>query len=282
MVPNAADAMRICDTQQRRRPCRRSSNGRGAIPRVSVTLVVRKSPVLGAAAMTGIRWRVWLGGGGFAVAFLLTAAITQGAKPAYKYCRVRFGDPPTIDLVLARSDDALLVYRDGDLDSKPERYPYAADRLAEGVTIPPIKTRRGVTYAITSVSEYRETKPKPRHALLLFVTVEGQATFRQYCDVELRDSPEQLKMTHFDGPLAVGLSVSNWEIPQDLKLVIGGEPADIRAIVGTVDKADGCWTVVQSGDDQFADGTHPEVTVAFPSSVAGKTIVQAYPLDQFC
>ena len=225
---------------------------------------------------------------GLAAAALIGVLIYFWTQDTPKYCRVRFGTEPHSDVIVATTSNALLLFRSGDARDTPERYPFNDGSLPEGVTIPAIRigpltnTDKRCSYSITSVSEMNAVEPSPRHALMIHVAIEGDTHFSQYCDVQLSDSPDNLKYAHFDGPLSVGPVTINGKVPPGTQLVIGGEATDVRAVVATLDAVGGCWTVSESGGDKFPSGVHPTVTVAFPSAEASTPLVHSFPLDQFC
>jgi hypothetical protein len=96
-------------------------------------------------------------------------------------------------------------------------------------------------------------------------------------------------LAHFHGPLKV-LSVQiNWQLPPNLALRRGDKPTDLRAYVGTLDAAKGCWVVVQAEDRSrpgmpfFPQGVHPIAEVEFPSqSLGAPPIKRFYRLDKTC
>ena len=103
---------------------------------------------------------------------------------------------------------------------------------------------------------------------MIYATVSGASEFEQYCNVNLSESPEDLKLAHFDGPLSVGPQTIFWELSDSFCLMAGDEPADLRATIGTIDKKRGCWTVARKHRGKqslFPDDTHPFVEVEFQS-----------------
>lgn len=207
-----------------------------------------------------------------------------------KYCRVRFGNEEMHEIIIASTTDSLLLFRSGDVKEKPERYPLkrlqstqgdVTWHLAFGVVIPPIDVGEGASYRITDVGQSSDEVPVPRHNLFIHVEVKADISYLQCCRVELGDSVDQMRTAHFDGPLSVGpypRKVTGKRVP----FVIGGEPIEIRANVGTIDKTGSCETYVKSGDVNFPEGVHPTVTVEFPTAGSATPIVCTYPLDQFC
>jgi len=214
-----------------------------------------------------------------ALATILGGSIYGLSRDSGKYCRVRFGTVNSIEVILKVTSDTVLLFRSGNIESTPERYPL---NLSEGVTIPPIDVGNGVSYTITSISQCTDSESILRHALMIHVKIEGETSFTQYCDVELSDTTRNMKEAHFDGPLSVGPVTLNWEIPTGTQFVIGGDPTDIRTMVATLDKTSGCWTVAESGDDKFPEGVHPTVTVEFPAIESATPLVRTFALDKFC
>jgi hypothetical protein len=112
--------------------------------------------------------------------------------------------------------------------------------------------------------------------------------YHQYCDVSLAaGDPTTAHVSQFDGPLTVGPVTTNWKLPKDLALQRGSTPTTLRAVVGTMDRARGCWVVVDSHDEKqnprFPDGVRPEVEIVFPAQTKGQPpIVKRYALDQVC
>ncbi len=218
---------------------------------------------------------------------LLMLAVFVGSQQSNvsgstRYCRVRFGNHDSADIIVGRTNGTLLIFRSGRIDDNPERYAMPDDELDDTGMIPPIEAG-GATYTITSVSEFTMTEPRRRKSLMFNVTInDGETSYGQYCDVELIDSVDDLPYAHFDGPLAIDHVLLSWKVPSDIEFAIEGEPWDLRTTVGTVDESVGCWTVAETGEGKFPDGVYPTVTVEFPSANSDSPIVKTYPLDQFC
>jgi hypothetical protein len=199
------------------------------------------------------------------------------------YCRLRFGTESACEIILGLSSDELLLFRSANIESTPERFPLDHGCLPEGTTIPPIKAPDGTKYEITAISEYNDEQPLKRHALVVDVKVDRDPPLYQYCDVELSTDVASLKTAHFDAAMTIVPVMINWELPAGLQFEIGGEPLELPAHVGTMDRSSGCWTVIESGERNFPMGrTNPTVTVIFPGPDPATPIVQDFVLDKFC
>ncbi len=224
-----------------------------------------------------------------AVAIALVAALL-GAYAIFRtddtqsFCKMRFGATNPIEAVFVCGNDSLLVYRDGDLTTEPEKYSMRDGKLTEGTSIPPFDSA-SKTYAVTQCYEHIESEPSPRHSLMVHVTIsDGETQFKQYCDVGVSPNRQQLDHAHFDGPLSVVPQAVDW-VPIKKSLVIGGEPTDLRVVIGTFNKPNGCWTVVESGSNKkynFPTGVYPVATIEFPTENPDSPIVKQFILDQFC
>jgi hypothetical protein len=228
-----------------------------------------------------MRKTIFTAGVGFAAILLIVGLMTYLLPDGRKYCRLRFGTPVAHEVILACDSRSIRLFRTGSLLATPERYPLVSGRLPKEVSIPPIRTDGGKSYKINSISEDTDSGRDHRHSLMLNVSVEGDATFNQYCDVALVGKLDGCKLAHFDGPLSIGPVTVTW-VPVPMEFVIGGVPADVRATVGTLDKDRGCWTVVESDNDRFNEGGRPTVTIEFPTKQPGGSIVHTYPLDEYC
>jgi len=207
-----------------------------------------------------------------------------GPRNDLKYCRVLFGPEAETEILLGAAADRLLIYFDGKLDGQPREYRLKNEYLPEETEIE-IVGADGTVYLITDVSFMREDKPAPRESLMISVTVSGEEAFKQYCDVKLSKSLDSLKLAHFDGPLTIGPSMINWELPSSFRLVAGEEPGELQVAIGTLDKQAGCWTVVRTheGEDpSFSAGVHPVLEVEYVSKTSEEPIREQYFLDQFC
>lgn len=198
-------------------------------------------------------------------------------------CKVYFGGGDEHCILVGRTEDSLLIYRQGNVDAEPESYSMPSNRLGTDTTIPPFKFG-GVSYSITGCNEFIDEEPKPRNSLMIYVNIEdGNFEFSQYCDVAMSAKTDSLEVARFDSRLTVGPATTNY-VPDPLIFNLGGEPTNVRACVGTVDQAAGCWTVVsvQNGDEcAFADGLRPTMNIEFPAE-GGKSLAKRYLLDEFC
>ncbi len=138
-----------------------------------------------------------------------------------------------------------------------------------------------------SVSPSTAEKAEAAKELIVNVDVHGPVEYKQYSDMPtLAREPTRALVSHFHGPLAIGPVTNNWEIPPGLALR-RGPGNDLRATVGTMDAARGCWVVVKSHEaaDEclFPSTVRPVVDVEYPPKRAGGPPVQRrYRLDQFC
>lgn len=207
---------------------------------------------------------------------------TRDAAPLV--CRVVFGDTSTSEILVGRRGSELLIYRNGSINSTPESYPLIDGKLGADCEVPPFNYGKA-TFTLTGCYEHIATEPAPRHGLMLHGTVaDGDLVFKQYCDVGLRLPSEPLEMTHFDGPLTVGIQTYDWR-PIPLKFTIGGEPTDVRVTIGTTDQSLGCWATLETGANgvsNFDDGVRPIATIEFPTTDPNKPIIKKYELSEFC
>ena len=215
---------------------------------------------------------------------LLGAYAVISTGNARAFCSIRFGPINATEAVFACDNDTLLVYRNGDMASKPEEYLMQDGKLLEDSEIPPFSSG-DKTYTITQCYEHLETEPSPRHSLMIHATVlDGETQYKQYCDVVVSQDRQQLNRAHFDGPLSVVPQAFDW-VTIKKPLVIGGEPTDLRVVIGSFDKPAGCWTVIESGTDDnynFPNGVAPVASVEFPTEKPDSPIVKRFRLDQFC
>lgn len=206
----------------------------------------------------------------------------RSAKPLYAL--LLFGREARLRVWVVRDGESYYLDRDanGDLTGKDERFAKPTD--CKGVTLadPDGKT----TYVVTGLSGYEETKPVPRSALMVSVTVKGPVSYHQYCDVALADRPAKAGLAHFHGPLTAQPITVNWKVPPGVALKVGGPATDLRMLVGTLDEKAGCWTVVRSHEGErsaFPAGIHPQVTIEWPPATPGaERITQKATLKQFC
>jgi hypothetical protein len=200
-----------------------------------------------------------------------------------KYALLLFGQEAKLRVWAVLHGDGLYLDRngDGDLTGPGKHFAKVADCKNVEIADPDGKTR----YLITGISMFQEGNPPQPH-LMVNVDIKGPLTYRQYCDLEPRDKPQKAAIAHFNGPLVAGPVTINWKVPPSLGLATGDKPTDLRAVVGTMSAAHGCWVVVYShnGDQSaFPKGVCPEVKVEFAPKTAGSLPVKKrYQLDQFC
>ena len=213
---------------------------------------------------------------------------TLPKEPAYqskapKYALLLFGPEAKLHVWIVL--DGEVVYLDrhggGNLVDPKARFAKPSDCKDIEIPDPDGKTR----YVITSVGVFRDGDP-PRAHLLVSVDIKGPLAYRQYCDVELRDSRPKAAVAHFHGPLTVGPTTLNWQLPPKLGIKAGDSPTDLAAVVGTMDMEHGCWVVVRSHDQDrsaFPEGVRPVVDVEFPpKEPGGAPVKKRYELDKFC
>ena len=120
------------------------------------------------------------------IAIFSCAAVCSANEPATKYCRVRFGNNAK-EVLITRTSDSILIHRDGNLDSEPDRHAMKGSRLS-GDAIKPFQNK-SVTYQITSVEEHREDE---QHVLLVHVnTTDVMAPLTQIAEIELSSDVEE-------------------------------------------------------------------------------------------
>jgi len=132
---------------------------------------------------------------------------------------------------------------------------------------------------------------------LVHVTIkEAGRSYNQYCDLMLRRQGTELAMAHFGGDLTITPQTIYWDIPDDLVLVGGDTPTDLRVEIGTKNKDKACWTMVECCElpprnspgkrEWVLSGQKecfPVAKIQFPPKVKGASpIVVTYVLDQFC
>ncbi len=131
----------------------------------------------------------------------------------------------------------------------------------------------------------KDPKTRRRH-LFVNVDVKGPVSYRQYCDLQLRDSPKKAAVAHFHGPLTAGPRTVNWKLPSQAHLTAGDRPNELFAVIGTMNAEHGCWVVVRTHEGDrcvFAKGVRPVVDVEFPAKApGGGRVKKRYELGQFC
>jgi hypothetical protein len=142
------------------------------------------------------------------------------------------------------------------------------------------------TYTLTKPQNYAPPGEPPK--FMATVDIQGPLAYRQYCDLGLAaGDPESAPVAHFHGPLTAGAVTANWKLPEGLALERGDSPTTLRAFVGTMDAARGCWVTVNSHDGEneprFPPEVRPEVEITFAAQSEGQPpIVERYALDQVC
>ena len=142
------------------------------------------------------------------------------------------------------------------------------------------------TYVFQRAGEYKDDDSE---RYMFYITIKGDINYQQYCDIGWSSDPLTAPSAQFHAPLTIALTR-----PLDLKrsnqtLRRGGNPADIRVNISTIDQKTGCWVVVRTdemfkpGHSVFPTGVHPFLDAEFPSKVPGHApIKQRYPLDKTC
>jgi hypothetical protein len=242
-------------------------------------------------------WRAWL----WALALVPGVCLAAGAirlgkversirgEPTYKsgspeYALLLFGPEARLRVWLVLDGEGLYLDRDGDgdLTGKDEHFAKVSDCRNVTLADPDGKT----SYVITHVSTFRDEESK-RHSVLVNVDVKGPAKYRQYCDVEVVKDRAKARIAHFHGPLTAGPATVLWKVPEALVLRKGDKPTDLNLVIGTMDAANGCWTVVRTHGvkeaSAFPEGVVPEVEVTFPPAKPGApAVTKRYALDKFC
>lgn len=223
------------------------------------------------------------------ILFSLAVVLTVGAGAYLLYPRSRphyglllFG-PARLRVWVALDGEAVSIDREGgDVPRKGQRFA----RLTECKDID-IPDPDGTThYVITHLGDYQRGDP-PRPYLIVNVDIRGPVAYRQYGDLEMRDSPANAAVAHFHGPLTAGPETIRGEVPPKLALKTGDLPTDLPAHVGTFNREQGCWVVVRSHNSDasawFPGGICPVVVVEFPAKVSGDPpIKKRYALDKVC
>lgn len=142
------------------------------------------------------------------------------------------------------------------------------------------------TYLIKGIGFWNETASSPP-TLDASVQIQGTANYRQYCDAAMKPANQLPAIAHFHGPLSIGPMTINWQVSPRLALRTGDKPTDLGALIGTMNAAKGCWTVIRVHDHEnhwlLPEGVFPAVDVEFPAKTPGDPpIKRRYPLEGFC
>jgi hypothetical protein len=214
---------------------------------------------------------------------------TIAKEPAYRspkptYCLLVFGPAARTRVWVVRDGSVLYVDKNanGDLTDKGERLP--ADSHGRDFQPFEIADRAGpYRYHVTGIRVFEHPK-----GAFLSAEVEILGKFKQYGGGLMKERSRDAAVAHFNGPLAIGPD-------EDVDGVIvgnlarGDKPRELRVLVGTMDKPNGCWVVVKntvSEDGKLKDfptDIHPIAEVEFPPGQLGeKPVVRRYELKQRC
>jgi hypothetical protein len=201
---------------------------------------------------------------------------TIAKEPAYRtktplYGLLVFGPAAKtrVWVVLDGTDLYVDTTGDGDLTAAGKRFP------GNGKDLKPfeIADRAGKDrYKVLAVGVYR---PKKEKRIFVSATVEVVGKYKQYCDLTLAKRCQDAPVSHFHGPLTMGLREYNWK--PVAKLTTGDKPADLYAWAGTFDKANGCWVVLENTvidtpghkRKDFPTDIHPVAEAEFTPKRAG-------------
>jgi hypothetical protein len=203
-------------------------------------------------------------------------------EPSYKtnspkYALLVFGPEAKLRVWIVRDGETVYLDRngDGDLTDPKKRFANLSECANIELTDPDGKTH----YVITSIGAGHQD-------LIVGVDVKGVHPYQQYCGARLADRPSKAPISHFRGPLTMEVRTINWKLPPELALHTGNTPADLNAMLGTMDEDCGCWVVVRSEPaDGFGPGKdiHPTVEVEFPANASrGTPIKKRYLLEKRC
>src|SRR5262249_14613034 len=116
---------------------------------------------------------------------------------------------------------------DGDLTAPGKRFPKDGKDF-KGFAIADKAGKD--TYKLTHISVQRSEKEK---RIFLMANVEIVGEYKQYCDSTPAERRAEAPISHFHGPLTLGLREINWVC--NAQLVAGDKPAELFAWVGTFD-----------------------------------------------
>ena len=224
------------------------------------------------------RFLKWFAVAGLAIVVLLFACVVI-IRGTPSFCSVRFG---TTDVTFAFTYDSVLIFRDG--NSSPEEYSLQGSALIDCDEIPLFRDGE-VIFTVTKIScQHIEGKPlRPFwNTVTISATVQdNKTTYKQYCDVVLSPTRDQLSYSQFDGPLTV-VDVGGAGVERKIEK---GTAKDLRVLVSTVSPMNGCWTLVQSHTDEkycFPVDVVPVATIEFPTAGNDQPVVERFKLDKFC
>jgi hypothetical protein len=209
-------------------------------------------------------------------------------EPSYKsgapkYALLLFG-PRAKPVWLVIDGDTAYVDRngDGDLTADDERIDDFATRKNElntEIADPDAHSK----YAITRIGKPYSMGQPPVLQLSVYVDVVGPAKYRQYSDTPLEDSPKQVRIAHFAGPLTAGPRTINWKLSPKQSLHLGGSPNRVDAVIGTMDESHRCCSDDNDRDKPAFPLQFPVATIEFPPKMKdGSRVTQSYPLEKFC
>jgi len=200
---------------------------------------------------------------------------TIGKEPTYRnnsptYGLLVFGPKATTRVWLVLDGKDLYVDKncDGDLTGKGERFENDGEGL-KGFEVADKSGKR--RYEVTSISVLRlEREGKKLLMLSTNVTVRGK--FRQYSGAMPSASRQDAPVSHFDGPMTLDINRDE-KGESKQKFVTGEKPEELNVMIGTFDRKNGCWVVIENSKndtaEDFPDALHPEAIVEFSSGKAG-------------
>lgn len=195
--------------------------------------------------------------------------------PAYGW--LVFGPEGQVRMIARVEKDAVHVdlNRNGRFETA-ERFPATEAQLS-------IPVSDGETsYVIKKASRFEHDGT---HHAIVDVDVNGKAEFRQHADLSLSRTRSGASIAHFNGPMEIQAQTILWELPKDLALTRSEKGTDMRVNIGTIRKAQRCWTTVYTQDKTnafFPTNVFPWVEVRFPASTNGPALIVRYPLDKVC
>jgi len=245
---------------------------------------------------------------------------TLAKEPAYatkqpKYCLLVFGPQATTRVWLVADGDFLYVDRNGngDLTEPGERVPFSKFREAaqgpfagqretlvgdifegklnhERLMVAQQRVRKSYTAKecweqelqkqagktgglVYQVSISLEIRPRPGDPIRIAGRVDQYAGMDGTGFLQFADRPEEAPIIHFRGPLQMGLYS-----PQ--RLVLGSEPVDLRALVGSAGLGKGTFASIPYGG-LIADDAKPVAEIDFPAS-EGSPVRTRYTLPHRC